>query len=133
MFTPRALGSLRRLKAFKKIDTIDTFVEDYKVVQSILEEGVIGVYQNCIENQEENVIFSKGAIYFKQKLIWNRVGYEEICKLVPNEDKNNAKVVKVILSNGKTESFKISGVEGRFRDYFTVYHFLHRIIGDLTK
>ena len=129
MFIPRAQRSLKRLASFQQPEA--SLVAEKIRVADVLEDGLIGIYENNPSVMEENVIFTNNSVYYFNSGEWRKVLYEEISYLNPEPDKDTAKVIKIVTNSGSIEAFSIIGETGRFRDYYTVYQFMNRIVNDL--
>jgi hypothetical protein len=132
-FRPRAQRSLKRLSAFKGLDKHEVMISFPELSEKILDEGLIGVYQNDCDSYESSILFTDRAIYFFSSEEWTRIGYHEIVELQPDIDKTSASCIGIVLASQEVKAINITGVEGKYRDYHTVYQFLHRIIGDLSS
>lgn len=132
-FKPRAQRSLKRLSAFKELNEHEVIKNLPIISERIFDEGLIGLYQNEHDSFVAGILFSNSAIYIHSNEEWVRIGYDEIIDLQPDMDKATASCIGLVLSSQKVQKVIISGVEGKYRDYHTVYQFLHRIIGDLSS
>ncbi len=135
MFVPRAQRSVKRLSAFGVASEKDN-LSGFDLADEYMEEGAIGVYRSS-SNSIDDVFFSNQAIYL-HKNRWVRIAYidiESVCSDIEFKqiDKSEAIIIRLNFKTGEVSDFNISGIQDEFRDYFTVYQFLHRIIADLTN
>jgi hypothetical protein len=135
MFIPRAQRSLKRLESFDVLESVEEF-NNLCLPEESRSDGWIGVYHNS-DDIMDSVFFSNQGIYVYSN-DWIRTQYKDIDALVSqldsdNVDKSSANLLVVKLQNGELVKFNVDGVQDGFRDYFTVYQFLHRLIGDLKN
>ena len=132
MFIPRAQRSMKRLELFKSPECYEEIFST-KWLSEFIQEGPIGYYQNDPKDSTANVFFSNQAIYFFINKDWERLAYTEIQSLVSEKTKEAASIIRMKCTNDRIYSINISGEQDGFRDYFTVYQFLHRILGDMSE
>ncbi len=133
MFIPRAQRSLKRVSSFESIDNIEKF-SDIDLPEESKTDNWIGLYCNS-EIITENIFFSNQALYIYSNE-WRRLAYLEIKSLGSqlsgdSTGKNEASEIRVKMKDGEVIKFDINGITERFRDYFIVYQFLHRVVGDV--
>lgn len=126
-FKPRAKRSLFRLSSFKEMDEDELLVKIPPFYEKIIGEGLIGVYNNE-DDSIRSIIFSDKAVYFYSD-DWKGIEYFDIDELVPDLDTLKPSRIGLLLKSGDSEVFYITGQDGKYRDYSTVYQFLHRILG----
>jgi len=135
MFIPRAQRSLKRMSSFESIDGVEKF-SDIGLPEESMTDSWIGLYSNS-ESVTENIFFTNQALYVYSNE-WRRLAYLEIESLgsqlsLGSVEKDEASQIGITMKNGDAMKFVVNGTTDRFRDYFTVYQFLHRVVGDVKS
>ena len=125
----RVYRILRHLTSYVAIDAGE--VVDGIIAES--DETILGVYRNDPIHSQSNIVVSdQGLRWWDESGAVAFVRFTEIESVTVVGEKTTAETIRLSTKQGEAAVFKIQGGEGKLREVWGFYHFLIRVLSDLS-
>lgn len=129
----RAHRILERRDRYHDLSNPSTWPDWARAVDLRDGEGLLGYYENDPGSLNELLLISDQGLRLRDGDMWRFLAYDDIDHTKFPLPKDTADHLEIATRSGSTFRIPVRGGQGRYRDAFSVLHFIDRAVGDVRR